>query len=56
MKIPESHVNGGNIYRLSDNLSFKVAAIAEPLAAVFTGIEVCMVKRLAMITIHAFAF
>ncbi len=44
MKIPESHVSGGNVYRLPDDISYEVAAIAEPMATVFTGMEACMVK------------
>jgi L-iditol 2-dehydrogenase len=44
MKVPESHINGGNIFQLPDSISYCEAAIAEPLATVFTGIQACDVK------------
>ncbi|MCL4386672.1 MAG: alcohol dehydrogenase catalytic domain-containing protein, partial [Cyanobacteria bacterium] len=44
MIIPEPHIKGGNVFILPDNMSFEVAAIAEPLATVFTGLSACEVK------------
>lgn len=44
MVIPESHINGGNVFILPDSISYGIAAIAEPLATVFTGMQACNVK------------
>ncbi len=44
MVIPESHINGGNVFKLPDSFSYEVAAVAEPLATVFTGVQACNVK------------
>jgi L-iditol 2-dehydrogenase len=44
MKIPENYIFGGNIFVLPASVPFEVAAIVEPLATVFCGIEMCNVK------------
>lgn len=44
MKVPESHINGGNVFKLPENMPYEQASIAEPLATVFTGMEACNVK------------
>lgn len=44
MVIPEPHIKGGNVFIMPDNMDFDVAAIAEPLATVFTGLSECKVK------------
>jgi L-iditol 2-dehydrogenase len=44
MVIPEPHIKGGNVFIMPDNMDFDVAAIAEPLATVFTGLSECEVK------------
>jgi L-iditol 2-dehydrogenase len=44
MVIPESHINGGNVFVLPDSISYGIASIAEPLATVFTGMQACNVK------------
>ncbi|MHB8276889.1 MAG: zinc-binding dehydrogenase [Candidatus Humimicrobiaceae bacterium] len=44
MVIPEPHIKGGNVFIMPDNMSFDVAAVAEPLATVFTGLSACEVK------------
>jgi L-iditol 2-dehydrogenase len=44
MVIPEPHIKGGNVFAMPDSMNFDVAAIAEPLATVFTGLSACEVK------------
>lgn len=44
LKIPEKHVFGGNVFKIPDSLPFNIAAMTEPLATVFTGLEACNVK------------
>jgi L-iditol 2-dehydrogenase len=44
MVIPEPHIKGGNVFIMPGNMGFDVAAIAEPLATVFTGLSACEVK------------
>jgi len=44
VKIPESYVLGGNCFILPDGFSFEIAALAEPLATVFSSLEMCSFK------------
>ena len=44
MVIPEQHIISGNVFILPDSMDFETAAIAEPLATVFTGLEACLLK------------
>jgi L-iditol 2-dehydrogenase len=43
-KIPENYVLGGNCFILPDGFPFEVAALAEPLATVFSSLEMCSLK------------
>lgn len=51
MRIPESHVLGGNAFVLPASLDYEVAALAEPLATVFCGIEMCKVRPASIVCI-----
>jgi L-iditol 2-dehydrogenase len=44
MVIPEPHIKGGNVFVMPDSMGFDVAAVAEPLATVFTGLSACKVS------------
>jgi len=44
MVIPEPHIKGGNVFVMPESMGFDVAAVAEPLATVFTGLSACKVK------------
>jgi L-iditol 2-dehydrogenase len=44
MVIPEPHIKGGNVFVLPKDMRFDIAAIAEPLATVFTGLSACNIK------------
>jgi L-iditol 2-dehydrogenase len=43
-KIPESYVLGGNCIILPDSFPFEIAALTEPLATVFSSLEMCSFK------------
>jgi len=43
MVIPEPHIKGGNVFVMPQRMSFDIAALAEPLATVFTGLRACEV-------------
>jgi len=51
MKIPQSHITGGNAFVLPEEIDYEIAAIAEPLATVFCGIEMCDVKPASIVCI-----
>lgn len=44
MVLPEPHIKGGNVFVLPEDMGFDVAAVAEPLATVFTGLAACNIK------------
>lgn len=44
MVIPEPHIKGGNVFIMPGDMGFDVAAVAEPLATVYTGLSACSVK------------
>jgi L-iditol 2-dehydrogenase len=44
VKIPENYILGGNCFILPDSFPFEIAALAEPLATVFSSLEMCSFK------------
>jgi len=44
VKIPENYVLGGNCFILPKEFPFEAAALAEPLATVFSSLEMCAFK------------
>jgi len=41
VKIPQSYITGGNCFLLPDDFPFEVAALGEPLATVFSSLDLC---------------
>ena len=44
VKIPENYIHGGNCFLLPDDFPFGVAALGEPLATVFSSLDLCGLK------------
>ncbi len=51
MVIPADYIKRGNVFVLPDEMDFETAAIAEPLATAFTGLEACNIRPADIILI-----